>query len=380
MEDTRENWSEHVESWLTDDQYTFDSESADVLDVHTGVTPERIGDRYGVSPNKTIDRTGGTTQAQALLEEFTDRLGAYPSSISAPEDARSGTSQLSPYFRFGCLSIRQAYQKVAAEIGHKRGKEAYISRLYWNRHYNQKLADWSGWMDTAVNPIMEDFHEESHNPEYVTAWKEGATGYPLVDASMRCLQETGWLNFRMRAMCASFFSDLLQQPWQIGADHFYYHLLDADPAINYCQWQLHAGADGTNLMQIYNPRKQVRDNDPDGTFIKKWVPELSGLPAEHLDRPEKTPLHIQADAGVSIGDDYPRPIVEYEAARKSIVAKIESIRDKAKKALSHPEVRRRVSLAQRAETTGTDQMPDVDELQDESTTTSGGQASLSDYS
>lgn len=170
--------------------------------------------------------------------------------------------------------------------------------------------------------------------------------------------------------------DLLQQPWKIGADWFYYHLLDADPAINYTQFQLQAGVDGTNMMRVYNPRKQVRDNDPDGEFIKKWVPELRALPAQYLDRPEKTPVAVQEEVGVSIGDAYPYPIVEYEAARQAIIEKIEGVRDAAKRALHHPEVNRRASLSQRGGTTTREDIEDLDSLQEGVESDEGGQSSL----
>jgi deoxyribodipyrimidine photo-lyase len=257
----------------------------------------------------------------------------------------------------------------------------FISRLYWNKHYNQKLADWHGWMDTAVNPVLEGFHSDTHDADRVAAWKHGQTGYPLVDASMRCLKETGWLNFRMRAMCASFLCDLLQQPWKIGADWFYYHLLDADPAINYTQFQLQAGVDGTNMMRIYNPRKQVRDNDADGEFIHQWVPELRDLPPKYLDQPEKTPVSVQNNCGVSIGDDYPYPIVEYEAARERILTKMQQVKEKAQRALQHPEVNRRASLSQRGGTTTTEDIDDIDSVTDPESTDTGatGQSSLQQF-
>jgi len=101
------------------------------------------------------------------------------------------------------------------------------------------------------------------------------------------------------------------------------------------------------MMRIYNPRKQVSDNDPEGEFVTKWVPELAALPVEHLERPERTPLHVQDDCGVSIGDDYPYPVVEYEAARKRILDKFEAVKPEAKRALRDPEVLRRASLSQR---------------------------------
>jgi len=343
-EDTRDGWTAHAEDWLTDDQATWDETTVTVTQVDTPVSPSTIETTYDITPQKDITRTGGTKQAVQHLERFIENISDYPGSISAPTDARSGTSQLSPYLRFGCLSVRQVYQAIDSDVTDTRAKELFVSRLFWNRHYNQKLADWPGWMDTAVNPVLEDFHADTHDPELVTAWKHGNTGYPMVDASMRCLTHTGWLNFRMRAMCASFLCDLLQQPWKIGADWFYYHLLDADPAINYTQFQIQAGVDGTNMMRVYNPRKQVTDNDPDGEFITKWVPELVDLPGEHLARPEKTPIHVQNESGVSIDEDYPRPIVEYETARANILDKFRAVRPQAKQALDHPEVARRVSI------------------------------------
>ena len=373
----RENWSEHVESYLTAPVHEVDAEQTRIEHVDTGLDPAWIEAYYDITPTKQISRVGGTEHGRALLDEFIENLSEYPGNISAPADARTGTSQLSPYLRFGCLSIRQVYKAVVDAPGAQQATEMFKSRLYWNRHYNQKLADWSGWMDRAVNPVLEGFHEETYDPERVEAWKKGLTGYPMVDASMRCLRQTGWLNFRMRAMCASVLCDLLQQPWKIGADFFYYHLLDADPAINYTQFQLQAGVDGTNMLRIYNPRKQVRDNDPDGEFITTWVPELDALPVAYLDQPEKTPLHIQENVGVQIGETYPYPIVEYEAAREAIIEKIEAVREPAKNALQHPEVHRRASLSRRGGTTQPTEAVAIENITD--VDGDGGQSSLSDF-
>jgi deoxyribodipyrimidine photo-lyase len=196
---------------------------------------------------------------------------------------------------------------------------------------------------------MQGVRAESRDPDLIAAWKQGRTGFPMVDASMRCLVETGWLNFRMRAMCASFFADLLQQPWKLGADFYHYHLVDSDPAINYTQWQSQAGTVGTNLMRIYNPIKQVRDNDPEGAFITQYVPELDALPREHLPQPEKTPLHNQEQCVVVIGEDYPYPVVEYEAARQRALDRYETLKPKALAALKEPAVARRASLSRRSQ-------------------------------
>ncbi|MFC7138097.1 FAD-binding domain-containing protein [Halobaculum litoreum] len=171
----------------------------------------------------------------------------------------------------------------------------FRDRLYWNRHYTQKLQDWPGWTDRAVNPVFRRLNWDRRDDDLIAAWKAGETGYPMVDASMRCLRATGWLNFRMRAMCASFFGYVLEQPWRVGADHFYEHLIDADPAINYTQWQYQTGLTGIAAVRVYNPRKQVRENDPDGEFVHRWVPELADVPPRHLDEPEKMPLATQAE-------------------------------------------------------------------------------------
>jgi len=345
--DSRDEWGEQAETWLTGTQCSWSTDDSTIETVETPVTTERVANNYDITPEKQSVPTGGTKAARERVIAFLERIDSYPESISAPTDARTGTSQLSPYLRFGCLSVREVYQAVTEHDGDERAAEMFVSRLWWNRHYSQKLVDWSGWMDTAANPVMEAFHADTHDPARVEAWKHGQTGYPMVDASMRCLKATGWLNFRMRAMCASFLCDLLQQPWKIGADWFYYHLIDADPAINYTQFQIQAGMDGTNMLRIYNPRKQVRDNDPAGEFIHEWVPELQELPVEYLEQPEKAPLHVQAECGVTIGEAYPYPIVEYEAAREAILSKFDAVRDQAKRALQNEAVARRISMSQR---------------------------------
>jgi deoxyribodipyrimidine photo-lyase len=366
---SREHWSDHIDAWFTGNQYEWSDTAVDLVTADSPVTIDTIESAYGIDPEKSRVPVGGRTAATRRLDRFIQTITEYPRNISAPVDAEMGTSRLSPYLRFGCLSVRELYQAVQSRAPECRGRDMFISRLYWNRHYNQKLEDWHGWMDQAVNPAMEGFNAETYDPELVRAWKQGATGYPMVDASMRCLRSTGWLNFRMRAMCASFLCDILTQPWKIGADWFYYHLIDADPAINYTQFQTQASVVGVNMMRIYNPRKQVRENDPNGEFCTEWVPELESLPTEHLDRPERTPISVQDECGVSIGEDYPYPIVEYERARHERLAALEAVRPKARQALEDDEIRRRASLSRGG------RVPDTDERNG----TDDQQSSLSDF-
>ena len=322
----RRNWKESIGSWLAADPHDWDPRTVTLERIEADPdgsdsfvpTPDGVAAAHDVTPEKSMVPAGGRASGRDRLESFVARIGDYPGSISSPVDARDGTSGLSPYLRFGCLSVREVHRYVDEHAPDGRGKSMFVSRLFWNRHYRQKLVDWPGWLDEAVNPVYAGFNRDRHDPDLVDDWKRGETGFPMVDASMRCLRETGWLNFRMRALCASVYFHVLQQPWRIGADHFYEHLIDADAAINYTQWQSQCGIVGRPGLRLYNPRKQVRDQDPDGTFIKRWVPELEPLPVEHLDRPEHAPLSVQAECGVEIGEEYPYPVVDYELVRRGV--------------------------------------------------------------
>ncbi len=345
VENTRADWQSAIETYLEADPYPWRPDAAEIATVETDITPEWIESHYAIEPSKTRVPTGGIDAARDQLEAFVDRIEVYPSNISAPQDAREGASGLSPYLRFGCLSVRQVYQYVRDHAPACRGREMFCSRLVWNKHYEQKLEDWPGWLDQAVNPVLEGFNTDRYDPELVQAWKAGQTGYPMVDAAMRCLRETGWLNFRMRAMCASVYFHILQQPWRIGADYFHHHLIDSEASINYTQWQSQCGLIGKPTLRLYNPRKQVRDQDPEGIFIRRWVPELASLPDEHLDRPEATPLHVQAEVGVEIGEDYPRPVVDYDSARQTFLQRFEAALPAAADALGRTEIADRASLS-----------------------------------
>ncbi|OYR50910.1 deoxyribodipyrimidine photolyase [Halorubrum sp. Ea1] len=360
---SRREWKGAIESWLAADAHDWDPRRVDVERIATGPgsgsgsdsspdtgdsfvpSPEAVAAAYDVTPEKSMVPDGGRAVGRDRLASFAGRLGDYPGNISSPVDAREGTSGLSPYLRFGCLSLREVHRYVDEHAPDGRGKSMFVSRLFWNRHYRQKLVDWPGWLDEAVNPVYAGFNRDRHDPELVAAWKAGETGFPMVDASMRCLRETGWLNFRMRALCASVYFHVLQQPWRIGADHFHEHLIDADAAINYTQWQSQCGLVGRPGLRLYNPRKQVRDHDPDGEFIARWVPELEPLPVEHLDRPEHAPLAVQAECGVSIGEEYPYPVIEFEAAREEFQRRYYDAHPEAAARLADERIARRASLS-----------------------------------
>lgn len=143
----------------------------------------------------------------------------------------------------------------------------------------------------------------------VDGWENGQTGYPLIDACINCVKTTGYLNFRMRSLLVSFFTHHLWQPWQAGVHFLARQFLDYEPGIHYSQFQMQAGTMGVNTIRIYNPVKQSIDHDPEGNFIRKWLPALQRIPNTHIHEPWRMTSEEQALAGVTIGVDYPKPIV-----------------------------------------------------------------------
>jgi len=339
---TRERWSERAEAYFEGDRYDAPGRVGD--GVGSTASIDGIAAEYGVDSEKRRRHRGGCRRARRRLAAFVRNAGEYVGAISPPAAAEERSSNLSPYFASGCLSLREAYQRVREGADDGRAIERFTSRLFWNRHFTQKLADDPDSTERAINPVFRGMNRGRHDPELAEAWRRGKTGYPLVDAAMRALVGTGWLNFRMRAMCASFYTYILGCWWKRGADFFYRHLVDADPGINYQQWQMQSGLVGVHPLRIYNPRKQLREKDPDGRFVRRYVPELEPFPTEHLDRPERAPADAQAECGVEIGADYPHPIVEFEPRRAAAADRWRSLGDRASEALEDPEIERRASF------------------------------------
>ncbi len=237
--------------------------------------------------------------------------------------AQDGTSCLSPYFRFGMLPVREAAGVartiVEAETGSGRtadGAAAWLGELIWRDFYLSVLFHYPTVLHEEFNPAFRAVRWR-RDAAGLEAWQHGKTGYPVVDGGMRQLQATGWMHNRARMITASFLVKDLLIDWREGERWFLRQLVDGDPAANNGGWQWTAGVgtDAAPYFRVFNPVTQGERFDPSGDYVRRWVPELAGLPARWIHRPwEAPPIELRA-AGVVLGRTYPRPIVDHGEAR-----------------------------------------------------------------
>ncbi|MFT7155767.1 MAG: deoxyribodipyrimidine photo-lyase [Parvicella sp.] len=308
------NWAKYITSnSITNTYTTHKSRSWS----HSFAVPIELMSEW--SEYSVSFQPAGESNGWKYLSSFAkDRGKNYAHHISKPELSRTSCGRISPYLAWGNMSIRQAYQFVRLHNNYNAFKfsfDGFLMRLKWHCHFIQKFEVECAYETHCLN-IGYEYLEHTNDDNLLKAWKEGKTGLPLVDACMRCVIATGWINFRMRAMLVSILTLHFDQDWRRGVYHLAQQFLDYEPGIHYPQFQMQAGTTGINTVRMYNPIKQSQDNDPEGVFIKKWVPELREVPVEFIHEPWRMELMDQQFCGVEIGVDYPNPVIDLKEVSK----------------------------------------------------------------
>ncbi|MEM7619870.1 MAG: deoxyribodipyrimidine photo-lyase [Pseudomonadota bacterium] len=293
---------------------------------------------WGLLPTKP-DWSGGMTEtwtpgekgAHQRLNDFVEnRMAEYGVNRDRPDT--DGTSQLSPYLHFGEISPRQCWHAVKAYLAKEQrescnGAEKFLSELGWREFSYHLLFEWPDFPEKAFRPEFSDFPWDKKEQDLI-AWQKGQTGYPIVDAGMRQLWHIGWMHNRVRMIVGSFLIKDLLISWQDGERWFWDTLVDADLASNSAGWQWIAGsgADAAPYFRIFNPVRQSEKFDPDGDYIRTWVPELQNLEAKYIHAPWEAPTAILQKANVELGMTYPKPIVDHSLARNKALEIFQSLK------------------------------------------------------
>ena len=270
------SWNKHLEKKIPHTKLklnTVDFRSEDIPN----------DDFFKFKEDKCFGRLkGGRKEGLLRLETFFRKdISLYSKNISNPDKSKDNCSRLSPYITWGCLSIREIYKK--ANLKNDINRKMFKSRIAWHCHFIQKL-------ESEPELEFREFHSyfnnlRKKNNVFLKLWSEGNTGYPFLDACMRSLNHNGWLNFRMRAMLMSFASYNLWIPWQESGEILAKKFVDYEPGIHWCQCQMQSGTTSINTNRIYNPVKQGKDHDPEGVFIRKWLPELENISTHFIHEP-----------------------------------------------------------------------------------------------
>ena len=295
--------------------------------------------------DKPHRQKGGRSHGLELFNSFLDgRAAKFRGGISSPLTAVTAGSRLSPYLAFGCLSMREVVQATrerrdwAAQSPHlypsslNAGLVGFESRLHWHCHFMQKLESEPEIEFENLHHAHDDMRDEqlsdAVSKSRLQLWSRGETGWPLVDACMAMLRETGWINFRMRAMLTSTSSYLYWLHWRAPGLHLAREFLDYEPGIHWSQSQMQSGTTGINTLRIYSPIKQAQDQDPTGAFVRHWLPALKQVPETWIFEPHLMPKAQQLRYGCVLDCDYPMPIVDISRATREAKAKIVLARKK----------------------------------------------------
>ena len=292
-------------------------------------------------------QSSGEAAAHGLLDSFLAHRGKnYSREMSSPRTAATACSRLSLPLALGTISMRTVVQAAHARMaelqeiravgagsdGFRLGSvRSFVARLHWHCHFMQKLEDEPRIEVQSFLPVFDDLRAVDPTGDRaarLAAWAEGRTGYPLIDACMRSLRATGWINFRMRAMLMSFASYDLWLPWRDSGLQLARLFTDYEPGIHWSQVQMQSGTTGINTLRMYSPLKQSMDQDPAGEFIRRWVPELAAVPAVYIHEPWRMTPDAQAAAHCELGRHYPLPVVDHKEAVRQTRAKFSEIKQR----------------------------------------------------
>jgi len=276
----------------------------------------------------------GRAEALATLDSFLHQRGQYYTrAMSSPRSAPDACSRLSWYLAYGSISMREVWQITRAHYAAlspedkawRQSLRSFTARLHWHCHFIQKLESEPQAERRPFARIYTGLRPAEADPERLAAWAQGRTGYPFVDAAMRYLQAHGWINFRMRAMLMSFAAYDLWLPWQQAGLVLARAFIDYEPGIHWPQCQMQSGETGINTVRIYSPVKQSVDQDPQGTFIRLWLPELRAVPLAFIHEPWR----MEPQQRAALCPDYPPPIVDHAQAAREAKAAIFALRGKS---------------------------------------------------
>lgn len=285
----------------------------------------------GLAQDHCPDRqVGGRRAGLERLHSFLNERGEYyQSAMSSPVEGAAACSRLSPYLAWGALSMREVAQATAARQralppvakAWRKSLRSFSGRLHWHCHFIQKLEDEPRIEVENLHRLYDGLRPQTPDAGLLAAWAGGETGYPFLDACMRSLRETGWLNFRMRAMVMATASYHLWLDWRAPGLHLARMFTDYEPGIHWSQVQMQSGTTGINAVRIYNPVKQGFDQDPNAVFIRKWLPELAAIPDQHIHEPWNA-----ENAASVIGRAYPARVFDHLQAAKAAREKVWGVR------------------------------------------------------
>lgn len=284
--------------------------------------PELASEGFGALPDGEPLIPAGTEAARAALVDFirrgaADRYGDGRNMVAEP-----GTSRLSAYLRLGMVTGAQIGRALGLPGELSRGRMAFWRQVCWREFYHHHLRRHPEVARTALQPKLRHVRWDD-DAALLAAWREGRTGYPFVDAGMRQLAAEGWVHNRARMVVASFLVKDLLIDWRVGETVFMQGLLDGDPANNNGGWQWTAGTgtDAAPYFRVFNPVLQGKKFDPDGAYVRRWVPELRGVPDERVHEPWRMTDDLQRDSGCVLGRDYPHRIVDHAERREEVLAR-----------------------------------------------------------